>query len=354
MFPSTKNSTQFWYSKNVKGEVNSFYPIGSYPKPQISDLVVLAAYPFGSILSSVSKGDGKYRYSFNGMEKDNELKGEGNSLDFGARIYDSRLGRWMSVDPLARLQPSWSVYKSFKDNPIIYNDPDGRIETIRTITYDPANKKTTIEVTYANKVMTDGAAVDVYHWTGDYQVNKYYDFETTITKEIVNGKAVVRDTKHEIITENGIKKTETIWTSSEKKGHTITEVTWIKSFYTKVKEFSSYGITVYGSGESTKYRRNGVSIASLDLKELEEILSVLLVVSGGKTNSTPTLPDMTEKVKEVIKTEHEKKEKMMTDTKDEPATTSDSIECIRCGRTIHKKTKLGEGDNPNYKGHKAE
>jgi hypothetical protein len=34
-----------------------------------------------------------YRYGFNGMEKDDEVKnGKGNSYDFGARMYDSRLG----------------------------------------------------------------------------------------------------------------------------------------------------------------------------------------------------------------------------------------------------------------------
>jgi RHS repeat-associated protein len=43
---------------------------------------------------------GIYRFGFNGQEKDDEVKVEGNSLDFGARIYDSRLGRWLSLDPL--------------------------------------------------------------------------------------------------------------------------------------------------------------------------------------------------------------------------------------------------------------
>jgi hypothetical protein len=37
-------------------------------------------------------------FSFNGMEKDNEVKGEGNSYDFGARMLDSRVGRFLSID----------------------------------------------------------------------------------------------------------------------------------------------------------------------------------------------------------------------------------------------------------------
>ena len=41
-----------------------------------------------------------YRYGFNGMEKDDEhTQGK---YDFGARIYDSRLGRWLAVDPLSK------------------------------------------------------------------------------------------------------------------------------------------------------------------------------------------------------------------------------------------------------------
>jgi hypothetical protein len=33
-----------------------------------------------------------YRYGFNGKEKDNEVSGNGNSQDYGLRIYDPRLG----------------------------------------------------------------------------------------------------------------------------------------------------------------------------------------------------------------------------------------------------------------------
>jgi RHS repeat-associated protein len=67
-----------------------------------------------------------YRFGFNGQEKDNEIKGSGNSLDFGARIYDSRLGRWLSLDPLQEKYPSLSPYNFTANNPILYTDPDGK------------------------------------------------------------------------------------------------------------------------------------------------------------------------------------------------------------------------------------
>jgi RHS repeat-associated protein len=64
-------------------------------------------------------------FSFNGKEKDDEVKGEGNSLDFGARIYDPRLGRWMSLDNMAAKYPGYSPYNFTLNNPIAFKDPDG-------------------------------------------------------------------------------------------------------------------------------------------------------------------------------------------------------------------------------------
>ena len=82
-------------------------------------------YPFGFQMVGRSFSSNQYRYGFNGMEKDDELKGSGNSLDFGARIYDSRLGRWLSLDPLMAKYPNMSPYNSFNNNPVYYIDPDG-------------------------------------------------------------------------------------------------------------------------------------------------------------------------------------------------------------------------------------
>lgn len=68
---------------------------------------------------------GNYRYGFNGMEKDDEVKGNGNSYDFGARILDVRLGRWLTVDSYLSKYPSISPYSAFENNPLRFIDPTG-------------------------------------------------------------------------------------------------------------------------------------------------------------------------------------------------------------------------------------
>ena len=70
-------------------------------------------------------GEG-YRYGFNSYEKDDEIKGLGNSIDFGARIYDPRLGRFKSLDPLKRNFPSQTPYRHGNNNPIYLIDQDGK------------------------------------------------------------------------------------------------------------------------------------------------------------------------------------------------------------------------------------
>ena len=67
-----------------------------------------------------------YRFGFNGKENDNEIKGTGNSLDFGARIYDPRAVRWASVDPLQKKYAELSPYQFCANNPIKFVDKDGK------------------------------------------------------------------------------------------------------------------------------------------------------------------------------------------------------------------------------------
>lgn len=64
-----------------------------------------------------------YRYGFNGKEKAEEIKIDG--YDYGARMLDTRLGRWLSVDPLARQYYSLSPYTFVANTPLQAKDPDG-------------------------------------------------------------------------------------------------------------------------------------------------------------------------------------------------------------------------------------
>ena len=59
-----------------------------------------------------------YRYGFNGKENDNEVKGEGNQQDYGFRIYDPRVGKFLSVDPLSQSYP-WNSAYAFAENDVI-------------------------------------------------------------------------------------------------------------------------------------------------------------------------------------------------------------------------------------------
>jgi RHS repeat-associated protein len=61
---------------------------------------------------------GGYRYGFNGKENDNEVKGEGNQQDYGFRMYDPRLGKFLSVDPLTKFYP-WNSTYAFAENDVM-------------------------------------------------------------------------------------------------------------------------------------------------------------------------------------------------------------------------------------------
>ncbi|HPZ86603.1 MAG TPA: RHS repeat-associated core domain-containing protein [Flavihumibacter sp.] len=66
-----------------------------------------------------------YRYGFNGKENDNEVKGVGNQQDYGMRIYDPRLGRFLSVDPITKQYPELTPYQFASNSPIAAIDLDG-------------------------------------------------------------------------------------------------------------------------------------------------------------------------------------------------------------------------------------
>jgi RHS repeat-associated protein len=85
-------------------------------------------YPFGMQMPGrkYSQSNSSYRYGFNGKENDNEVKGEGNQIDYGWRVYDPRIGKFLSVDPLQSTYPELTPYQFAGNTPIQAVDLDGR------------------------------------------------------------------------------------------------------------------------------------------------------------------------------------------------------------------------------------
>jgi len=157
-------------------------------------------YPFGMGMPgrAYSSGSG-YRYGFNGKEKDDEVKGDGVQYDYGARIYDSRLGRFLSMDPYQGKFPWFTPYQFASNTPIQAVDIDGKEGETYLETKIVNGKETVIrrvvEVDIYVKVSDDKNSTD-------YQVKDFspaslkkftQEFTNNLAKQYKDGKFKDKD-----------------------------------------------------------------------------------------------------------------------------------------------------------------
>jgi RHS repeat-associated protein len=93
------------------------------PSPRVGIRTCSDYSPFGVELDGRTVSNYGYRFGYQGSEKDNEFKGDGNSYTTEFRQLDPRLGRWLSVDPV--IQPWQSTYCAMDDNPLFFYDKKG-------------------------------------------------------------------------------------------------------------------------------------------------------------------------------------------------------------------------------------
>lgn len=86
--------------------------------------------PFGSVMPGLNYNGSDYRYGFNGMESDDEVKGSKNSYTTEFRQYDPRIGRWSSRDALANKFPFYTPYQFAGNKPTVAVDLDGLEDVI--------------------------------------------------------------------------------------------------------------------------------------------------------------------------------------------------------------------------------
>ena len=185
---------------------------------------------------------GAYRYGFNGKEKAGEITSD--DYDFGARIYDGRIGRWLSVDPLVKKFPHMSPYIGMDDDPISKIDPDGQ------------STKSTI-VDEKGKVVggsTQDRDLGVYKVSGvtkeNFDINKLASYKSQGTKigsTLSLNSFVIPDTKE--------------WTGqinfNNRSSEKISEAT---------KKFGTYLLSHTASQGFDQYKANAGNAGDYDIK----------------------------------------------------------------------------------------
>ena len=108
-------------------------------------------HPFGWEMPGRKYNSQEYRYGFNGKEKDDDGEfGSITNYDYGFRIYNPAVGRFLSVDPLS---PSYSMltpYQFASNTPIAASDLDGLEAQART-TRAARTSRTQIEINRENQ-----------------------------------------------------------------------------------------------------------------------------------------------------------------------------------------------------------
>jgi RHS repeat-associated protein len=93
-------------------------------------------YPFGLIMSGLSSkalsfGSPENKLKYNGKEEQRKEFADGSGLewyDFGARMYDNQIGRWLVSDPKSQERVWLSQYNFVQNNPIYRVDPTGALD----------------------------------------------------------------------------------------------------------------------------------------------------------------------------------------------------------------------------------
>ncbi|MDD3876003.1 MAG: hypothetical protein PHT69_05245 [Bacteroidales bacterium] len=124
------NFSSYLYSSTT-GYAVTPTPMKTYTT-STSNTACSKAYSNGGLLSygfELGQDDmccllGAYRFGFNSQEKVDEIAGLGNHNTALFWEYDTRLGRRWNLDPVVK--PWESDYATFRNNPLIFADPDGK------------------------------------------------------------------------------------------------------------------------------------------------------------------------------------------------------------------------------------
>ncbi|MFA6878805.1 MAG: RHS repeat-associated core domain-containing protein, partial [Bacteroidales bacterium] len=115
------------------------------------------------------------RWKYNG--KETQTTGEVNWLDYGARMYDEVIGRWIKPDPMSEKYFFQSPYVYVRNSPIVYVDPTGMyIEESSQQEWERRKGDVTSRKDYLqNRINKLTAKAKVKGWSAEKLANKIGD-----------------------------------------------------------------------------------------------------------------------------------------------------------------------------------
>jgi hypothetical protein len=180
-----------------------------------------------TIKKSILNARKNYIYGFQNQEKDDELKGAGNSMNFEFRMLDTRVGRFFAIDPLIKKYVYYSSY-SFSGNRVLDSREIEGLEPENIHYYNMIKQedgKYKPEISYSNSVLIIKSTNAKFDNTltkeskklskGNYgernqttNVYTYWNGDGTIKSQVIQSKENVSQKHHYLFSETKKKLNE--------------------------------------------------------------------------------------------------------------------------------------------------
>ena len=210
---------------------------------------------------------GLYRYGFNGKENDKDISEGGQ--DYGLRIYDNRLGKFLSIDPLSKEYP-WNSTYAFAEN-----------DVIRCIDLEGGEKKEIITRYWQNSggvILSNTTTVELH--------NEYHLGNGTLNTTIYEAMHISHNSPFELTTKGSIKY------QYDPPAETKESSSWSifpsgcsnKTTSTNVQEF---GFVLYGNDMGTTLEIGGTTAKFKEGLDMGGILSAVGVLREHGPKAEP-------------------------------------------------------------------
>ena len=208
------------------------------------------------------------------------MKGDGDQIDYGMRVYDPRIGRWLSLDPLQAKYPNESPYVYVSGNPLLYSDKEGKEKIITIKTYHKDGSVTVIRKTNKDFFIHNS------EWADKSAINGLPSLSFKGTRESVYENYSIDENTKTIKSEVKTKVEETF-------GNPFSYLSDLSIGDQSGKE--KYGYVLFGSAHDMEINKgNERAAAESEVLDIDKLISTLQFMRDVPTKEfgNPDLKDL--------------------------------------------------------------